>query len=155
MDMVREWRHLKLLKRSGRGHDPAGVEATVAGECAVICPACPQPGRNLPDDWRDAPWEKRCIVYFFLRGNLELTRCRWLYALFLAIDANFRLKRKLVSNSARDPGLGKGWAYFVEEYDYKEFLRERIDMPQEVSTPSLLPMIDVTCSFTEKHLHQP
>jgi hypothetical protein len=72
-------------------------------------------------------------------GNLQLTPCRWLYALFLAIDANFRLKRKLVSNNARDPGLSKGWAYFVEEYEYKEFLRERIDMPQEVSTPSILP----------------
>jgi hypothetical protein len=135
--MVREWRHLKLLKRSGRGHDPAGVKATAAGELAVICPACPQPGRNLPEDWRDAPREKR-YVHLFPRCNLELTQGRWLYALFLAIDANFRLKRKLVSNSARDPGLSKGWAYFVEEYSYKEFLSERIDMPQEVSTPSVL-----------------
>ena len=52
--MVREWRNLKMLKRTGRGHDPAGVAATKEGECAIICPACPQPGINLPTDWREA-----------------------------------------------------------------------------------------------------
>ena len=52
--MVREWRNLKMLKRAGRGHDPAGVAATKEGECAIICPAFPQPGINLPADWREA-----------------------------------------------------------------------------------------------------
>jgi hypothetical protein len=59
MRMVREWRHLKMLKRAGRGYNLAGVEGTGRGECAVICPACPQPGKNLLDDWRDAPKGKR------------------------------------------------------------------------------------------------
>ena len=53
--MMREWRHLKMLKRSGCGHDPAGVAATKEGECAVVCPACPQPDRNLPPGWEHAP----------------------------------------------------------------------------------------------------
>jgi hypothetical protein len=39
------------LKRSGRGHDAGGVDATKKGELMVECPACPHPGRNLPDDW--------------------------------------------------------------------------------------------------------
>ena len=26
--MMREWRNLKMLKRAGRSHDPAGVDAT-------------------------------------------------------------------------------------------------------------------------------
>jgi hypothetical protein len=59
MRIVREWRHLKMLKRAGRGHDPAGVGNTKSGECAVLCPACPQPGRNLPDKWEEAPKETR------------------------------------------------------------------------------------------------
>lgn len=50
MCMVREWRHIKLLKRSGCGHDPSGKRPK-AGQCAVVCPAFPQPGRNLPEDW--------------------------------------------------------------------------------------------------------
>ena len=53
--MIREWQHLKMLKRAGCGHDPAGVSATQEGECAVLCPACLQPGKNLPPDWQDCP----------------------------------------------------------------------------------------------------
>jgi len=33
-----------MLKRAGRGHDPAGVGATAPGELAIECPACPHPG---------------------------------------------------------------------------------------------------------------
>jgi hypothetical protein len=57
LQMMREWWNLKMLKRAEHGHDPAGVNATKEGECAVLCPACPQPGKNLPPDWRDAPEE--------------------------------------------------------------------------------------------------
>ncbi|KAG1846721.1 hypothetical protein C8R48DRAFT_750579 [Suillus tomentosus] len=117
MRMVREWRHLKQLKRAGRGHDPHGVDATSAGACAVLCPACPQPGKNLPDNWENAPQETR-----------------WMYALFLAIDANFRLKRKLVSSDDVDPSLNAGWSYFVEDTAYKQYLSERGCEPQEKST---------------------
>jgi hypothetical protein len=55
--MIREWRNLKMLKRAGRGHDSTGVNGTQEGECAVQCPACPHPGKNLPPDWRNAPEE--------------------------------------------------------------------------------------------------
>ena len=47
-----------MLKRSGRGHDPAGIDATQEGECAVECAACPHPGRNLPDGWDKVPASK-------------------------------------------------------------------------------------------------
>ncbi|KAH7905178.1 hypothetical protein BJ138DRAFT_1231765, partial [Hygrophoropsis aurantiaca] len=119
--MIREWRHLKMLKRAGRGHVEDGVDTTTAGQCAVLCPACPQPGKNLPDGWQDAPLEKR-----------------WLYSLFVAIDANFRLKRKIVSKDSVDPSLGKGWAYFVEETAYKLHLIARQNDPQEVRKSTCL-----------------
>lgn len=49
-----------MMKRSGRGHDPnGGVANTGLGDCAVLCPACPQFGKNLAPDWMDAPEEKR------------------------------------------------------------------------------------------------
>jgi hypothetical protein len=44
-----------LIKRSGRGHEPEGVEGTKPGQCAVECPVCPHPGRNVPLDWHKAP----------------------------------------------------------------------------------------------------
>lgn len=54
MRVVAQWRHLKMLKRGGRGHDPAGVNGTAAGELAVLCPACPHPDINLPPNWENA-----------------------------------------------------------------------------------------------------
>ena len=57
--MVLQWRHLKMLKRGGRGHDMAGIEGTQSGELAVACPSCPHPGINLPLGWEDVPKDKQ------------------------------------------------------------------------------------------------
>jgi hypothetical protein len=59
--------------------------------------------------------------------------CSWLYTLFLGIDANFRLKRKKVSNDAADPDLNHGCAYFVEEREYKEYLKKFVKETEPVS----------------------
>ena len=63
--MMRMWQTLKMLQRRGRGHSPSGVAGTQEGELAVLCPACPQPGKNLPSDWEDAPPEKQCVALAF------------------------------------------------------------------------------------------
>lgn len=42
--------------------------------------------------------------------------------MFIAIDACFRLKRKLVSSVLKDPYLAPGWAYFVEQEAYRKYL---------------------------------
>ncbi|KAJ7467369.1 hypothetical protein B0H11DRAFT_1732757 [Mycena galericulata] len=117
--MTREWRNLQMLKRAGRGHAATGIAGTQPGECALLCPACPQPGKNLPPNWKDAPEEKQYV---------------FLYALFLAMDANFRLKRKDVSTEEADPGLGPGWAFFCEVSAYMQHLADNWDQPQERST---------------------
>ncbi|KAL1948929.1 hypothetical protein VTO73DRAFT_10735 [Trametes versicolor] len=106
MLMSRQWRHLKMLKRSGRGHSPFGLADQHEGSCAVECPACPLPGKNMPTDWKTAP-----------------LGTRWIYRIFLAIDANFRLKRRMVSSDAVDPSLNQGSAYIVEDNAYKAHLK--------------------------------
>ncbi|KAG2051604.1 hypothetical protein BDR06DRAFT_1060927 [Suillus hirtellus] len=116
MCMVCEWQHLWQLRCSGRGHDPTGANGTNSGELAVLCPACPHPGKNLPDGWESAP-----------------PSIRWLYALFITIDVNFHLKCKAVSSDEVDPGLNTGWAYFVEETKYKEYLSVQAGEKQEHS----------------------
>lgn len=55
--MVLQWRHLKLLKRGGRGHEPTGAAGTATGELAILCPSCPRPGVNLLPGWENAPPE--------------------------------------------------------------------------------------------------
>lgn len=59
MWMVSQWCHLVMLKRTGCSHDPLGVNATLLGEGAVACPACPHPGKNIPSDWKSAPEDKK------------------------------------------------------------------------------------------------
>ena len=59
MRCLTQWRHLKALKRAGRGHDSSGAEGTSDGELAILCPSCPHPGINLPDDWNEASVEKQ------------------------------------------------------------------------------------------------
>ncbi|KAJ6455099.1 hypothetical protein C8R47DRAFT_1228413 [Mycena vitilis] len=115
--MTREWRNCQMLKRAGRVHATDGIAGTQPGECGLLCPACPQPGKNLPPLWKDVPDDKK-----------------FLYALFLAIDANFRLKRKDVSSEEADPGLMSGWAFFCKVESYMQHLAKHWDEPQERST---------------------
>lgn len=53
--MVLQWRHLKLLKRGGRGNEPTGALGTATGELSIICPSCPRPDVNLEEGWKLAP----------------------------------------------------------------------------------------------------
>jgi len=39
----------------GVAHDADGGKELQPGRMAWFCPACPQPGINLPDNWRDNP----------------------------------------------------------------------------------------------------
>lgn len=110
-----------LLKRSGRGHEVEGVDGTGPGQCAVECPACPHPGRNMPSDLKDIP---ACDLYVLLLSSLlSLIFVRWKYRLILTIDANFRLKNK-DRNTKDTPALGDGWAHFVPEAEYMEHVRK-------------------------------
>src|SRR5262245_24812917 len=105
---MRIWHHLMLLKRAGRGHDPLGVSATASRECAVECPACPHPDRNLPKGWEGCPEHKQYVhlstIWIVLNVNY-----RWLYHLLLTIDANFRFKNKDRPGVKADTPLGDGW----------------------------------------------
>ena len=47
----RQWRDLKNRMQSGIGYEPE-MDSPPDGSMAVFCPACPQPGINLPDDWK-------------------------------------------------------------------------------------------------------
>ena len=59
MRVSRTWRDLSNWKRAGFGHDTQNGPGK--GELAVFCPACPQPGINLPEDWAE---QYDRLVYF-------------------------------------------------------------------------------------------
>ena len=58
MRVSRLWRDLKARVSSGLGHE---INPTLQpGELAIFCPACPQPGVNLPKNWEKDP--KRYVI---------------------------------------------------------------------------------------------
>ncbi|KAK7032023.1 CxC2 domain-containing protein [Favolaschia claudopus] len=114
--MSRQFSFLKRLQRAGRAHDARGVTGTRAGECALLCWACPQDGMNLPQGWRDVSPE-----------------FQFLYMLILAVDANFHMRNRLRANQRDDPPLGDGWAYMLEEHGYYEHLQNYVG-EEDVST---------------------
>ncbi|KAF7313212.1 CxC2 domain-containing protein [Mycena kentingensis (nom. inval.)] len=124
--VVRQYRHLMLLKRGGRAHDRSGVWGTGQGELALRCPACPRPGVNLPEGWEQATAGEQ-----------------FLYTIFLALDACFRLKRRIISSWQRDPGSGPGWAYMCEPFTYERFIATitEQDDARTVLSPVQLPLI--------------
>jgi hypothetical protein len=73
-------------------------------------------------EWRSAPPEKK-----------------FLYALFLAIDANFRMKRKQVSSEEADPGLNLGSAFFSDVKAYMQHVGGHWEEEQEVGAVSFPP----------------
>ena len=68
--MAIQWRHLKLLKWAGRGHDPAKVDATEPGQLAIKCPSCPHRGINLPKDFENVPEAYRFVLVQASKGCL-------------------------------------------------------------------------------------
>ncbi|KAJ7847182.1 hypothetical protein B0H13DRAFT_2238803 [Mycena leptocephala] len=118
---MRQWRQVKRLKRAKRGHAEGGWRATAQGELALPCRTCPQPGWNLPENWEQVP-----AMYKFL------------YFLFLAQDANFRLTNRAVSPEEADPILRDGFGYFAKregEDGYKAHIAKHAS-EQEISSCS-------------------
>ncbi|KAF7310254.1 CxC2 domain-containing protein [Mycena indigotica] len=98
MRISRQYRHLLLLKRMGRGHDKYGVLGTGPGELAIRCPACPRPGVNLPEGWENASPEDRCL-----------------YIMFIAMDACFSAEAQVHLQRVAGPGTGDGLGVYARD----------------------------------------
>ncbi|KAJ7571957.1 hypothetical protein C8J56DRAFT_1070458 [Mycena floridula] len=114
--MQRQFAFLMRMKRAGRGHEPGGIGATKPGGAAVLCWACPHEGVNLPENWRDAD-----------------PSLRFLYMLFIAMDANFRMKNRLRKNARSDVPLGPGLGYQVPGHEYRKHLKNYVS-EEDIST---------------------
>ena len=65
MCVSRVWRDIVARVQMGYGH---GTEKPVTpGSLAIFCPACPQPGINLPDGWENDKqrWAMFHLLYLF------------------------------------------------------------------------------------------
>jgi hypothetical protein len=102
--LARVWRWLKKKKWAGHGNRKDDDFAkTAPGELAHFCPACPQPGINLPPNYKEDP-------------------NKWVYRRFFVADGNFKadhVQQKYVS----DIWLSEGAGMFAKRSEYEDFLR--------------------------------
>lgn len=123
MVATREFAYLKIVKRAGRAHTPEGLNVRT-GELALRCYACPRPGVNIADDWRETTPKHLMYASPISYMTLQiLTECRFLCAVIIAIDANFRLCNLFRTSILKDPSLVAGQAYMLGSTSgYKEYL---------------------------------
>ncbi|KAL0564322.1 hypothetical protein V5O48_017723, partial [Marasmius crinis-equi] len=111
LQMIRQWRYLHMIIRSGSGHDLQSItgDLVVEGHPQLQCPSCAF---------------FACLVIF--DGKL-ITAFRFLYSLRVCVDANFHLKEQLVSSHSRDPALADGLGYFVKRKPYDAWVDAKGD----------------------------
>ncbi|KAI9430515.1 hypothetical protein H4582DRAFT_1823951 [Lactarius indigo] len=110
----RQWQDLRNRIQNGLGHLQVGDPAN-DGSMAIFCPACPQPGINLPDDWKD-------------RYNDEPNQ---LIQTFI-MDGNFSAEHMRCRTGEADVPLLAGMAFMANPNSYKAHLHSG----QEISQPS-------------------
>jgi len=105
--MSRLWRWMKKLKWAGYGHNAQSPEDAPPGSLAIFCLTCPQPGRNLPGDWKTDP-------------------NRWVFRVVVAADGNFHADH-VRQKKNDDFWLIDGGGMFPKRDDYFSFLAEAIE----------------------------
>ncbi|KAH9013590.1 hypothetical protein EDB85DRAFT_1899632 [Lactarius pseudohatsudake] len=108
----RQWQDLKCRMESGLGHQPEG-ESPLDGAMAIFCPACPQPGINLPTDWKTLYPPDQLIQTFIMDGNFSAEHMRH-------------------RSGEKDVALSAGMAFMANPDSYKAHLQSG----KEVAQPS-------------------
>ncbi|KAG1724150.1 uncharacterized protein EDB91DRAFT_1087569 [Suillus paluster] len=103
MRVSRIWRDLTNRIRFGFGHDT--VKSPGPGDLALYCPACPQPGINLPSSWKS-------------------TYKNWLVMQRYVVDGNFTAQHMNMKNPEEDVSLTDGEGYMVTELPYQAHLKD-------------------------------
>jgi hypothetical protein len=91
-------RKLEVGKRFGKAYG----EPSSPGNLTIFCPSCPQPGVNLPPDWKELP--------------------NWVTRRTITVDGNFHADHIKMRRPDLDVMLTNGEGYMVEEEQYKEYL---------------------------------
>lgn len=100
--LSRMWRNLRLRQEHGFGHiatEPG------AGQLAHFCPACPQPGINLPDNWKNDPDE-------------------YVHGLPLTSDGNYKSEHLRQVRPQDDVPLAPGHSFMTCPLRFLEYQRE-------------------------------
>ncbi|KAI6008480.1 hypothetical protein EDC04DRAFT_2907147 [Pisolithus marmoratus] len=100
------WRDLKHRQWFGFGHDMEQDPGD--GGLALFCPACPQPGVDLPADWKVHNDGDTIIRQY-------------------VIDGNFTAQHMKMNKPELDVALSDGKGYMVAEVPYQSHLKQSLD----------------------------
>jgi hypothetical protein len=106
--MIRVSRQMGKLQVSKRFGEAYG-ESSPPGSHAIFCPSCPQPGINLPPDWKNLP--------------------NWVTRRTITVDGNFHADHIKMRRPDLDIMLTNGQGYMAEEAKYKEYLSVAKERP--------------------------
>ncbi|KAI6147871.1 hypothetical protein BKA82DRAFT_4014997 [Pisolithus tinctorius] len=98
-----------------------------ASELVLFCPACPQPGINVPDQ--------------------DINLSDWWFARTFVMDSNFKAKHMLPKNAAEEVWLMDGNGFMVTSAPYKEYLTGTINQI-EVGTRLIVSCSNLTAITT-------
>jgi hypothetical protein len=106
--MSRIWRWIKKLKWAGYAGGNKSVKKVKPGELTIYCPACPQPGVNIPDNWKD-------------------DSAKWVYKRIFVADGNFKADHVRQKNEVDDVWLSEGSGMIPQRQEYLTFLATAIE----------------------------
>jgi hypothetical protein len=124
---LQQWRDLKNCMKSGLGHE-AEENIPKDGCMAIFCPACPQPGVNLPTNWKTKYSSYVCKLGLTLCDNIcdysnELIRT-------FIMDGNFSAEHMCYRSTDKDVALSPGMAFMSNPELYKSHLQSGAEMIQ-------------------------
>lgn len=125
--MTRLWRWMKKLKWAGYGHNGKNPMDVKPGELANYCPVCPQPGVNLPVNWKEDP--HRSVQRHSHNTHHYMFSFRFAYRMVWVADGNFKadhVRQPPLSNS-NDVWLGEGGGMVPLRAEYHAFLRTALE----------------------------
>jgi len=112
------WRDLSNRKQAGFGHDTERYPGP--GDLTIFCPSCPQPGINLPENWREVYTR---LLFFSICGQ---SFDYWLYsharditAHQYVVDGNFTVQHMDMKKPENDIPLSDGLGYMVQDGPYQ------------------------------------
>ncbi|KAF9494551.1 hypothetical protein BDN71DRAFT_1590319 [Pleurotus eryngii] len=132
--LSRCWRWLKKLKWGGRNKmresDGNTIGEVRTAELAPFCPCCPQPGVNLPDNWKE-------------------DENKWVYRRTLMADRNFKADHIQQSTRDKDVWLSPGSSMLPHREEYAEFLQAAENIKMKAPCDNSFRAIENTLLYTK------
>jgi hypothetical protein len=130
MELMRVSRQMRKLQNSKR-FGAVYSQTSSPGDLTIFCPSCPQPGINLPLDWKRLP--------------------NWITRRTITVDGNFHADHIKMRRPDLDIALSNGQGYMVEDGRYMEYLSV-VKEPRLVSGLMYLAFASQPIYLTRGHL---